>query len=152
MTVWYDQVERIAKALGASFGSVLNVFLGRCREGTVRILPREGTSSLVREPWGITYRSFAGTLPSIRSLGLEFRGVEALIADSVGLFRCLYKGRGASQIEGSTIGGLRFEGISFNGTRSIPLQTDLGGAFACPRAGFLSGTLRLERALELRLA
>jgi hypothetical protein len=125
-----------AKSTATLVANITAVRVENCEGGTVRVLSPE-----VGRPWRATYVSFAGTLPSITSVRLELRGVAFLISSFVS---CLYGGNAQGTTVGSPVSELRADE-----SITIPLVRAL--TIGCPAEGNFSGSMRLERAITLRL-
>ena len=130
---------RIAKTAGEVVGTA-NVEARNCSGGTVTVLRG-------RQPWSVTYVSFAGTLPNVTSVRLEIRGAEFLIEAFFGIARCLYSG----SAQGTTGGGTnRITEIRAEERRSLPLSSEALSGATCPRQGIFRGTFT-NAAVEIRL-
>jgi hypothetical protein len=128
--------SRIAKTPGATFGSVTSATARECSGGTATSLGL---------PWTVTYVSFNGTLPNIREVRLEVRGMGFLVTTFFGLAACLYRGNVQYTTSGNPVTQMTSD-IS----RLVPLDIDLGSGL-CPANGYLKETLVVSPAIRLRL-
>jgi hypothetical protein len=128
--------SRIAKVTGATFALVTSAGATECTGGTVAILGL---------PWAMTYVSFNGTLPNIREVRLEIRGMGFLVTTFFGLAECLYRGNVQYTTSGNPVTAL-----TADTSRRVPLAIDLGSGI-CPARGYLKETLVVSPALTLRL-
>jgi len=125
-----------AKRTETVVANITGVRVAECEGGTVTVLAPE-----VARPWRATYVSFRGTLPRIESVRLELRGVAFLIRAFVS---CLYGGNAQGTTVGSPVTELRADEAI-----NIPLVRAL--TIGCPASGNFRGSMRLERAITLRL-
>lgn len=136
LTFRFTLHRSIAKIVGASVGSVVDVRASRCSGGTVVVL-----SPRTDRPWPVRYNSFRGTLPNITEVVWDIELVNNqgfLFSVFFGLAQCLYGGTGAFirlTNRGNPITQQRVDE-----SRTIALFSEALSPVMCPDPPRLAGT------------
>lgn len=132
----------IAKTNGARAGSVTaaRVSEGFCVGGKARFIGL---------PWTITYRSFAGTLPTITAIELVIRNVDVLFEAFFEVGRCRYEGSATVTTTGNPIRSFSYREAS----SQLLFKERLGMVGPCPREELASikGAMTLAPTLRMSL-
>jgi len=123
----------IAKVARTLIGFVTGATSGTSSTGCTR-----GSSTILREtlPWHVTYESFTGTLPAIRTIRILLRGASFRVDPGIGI-ACRY-GRPEENASGSITLGASGEANSITADNTIRLRGF--GEFGCPPEGGFEGT------------
>jgi hypothetical protein len=112
----------ITKTAGLLIGYINHARVGACPQGALTVL----TATL---PWHVRYKSFAGTLPNITSVSLDFLGAAFSFNNGLG-FTCLFT---SSTVEPAIGTAALAAGrvTELNASSGVVDTNDIAGGFLC---------------------